>query len=95
MIKQQNIILNVYHITKHIQELTTMYFDFVDFDEVDKGVKKKDIALKFGIPPNSLSTIIKYHHKIENDTLTSCSKHLKTCAYKDVDAAVLKWICLM
>ncbi|GBO22116.1 Major centromere autoantigen B [Araneus ventricosus] len=61
--------------------------------EVDKGVKKKDIALKFGIPPNSLSNIIKNCNKIQNyGSLNSCSKRLKTCVYEDVDEAVLKWI---
>ncbi|GBM25690.1 Tigger transposable element-derived protein 4 [Araneus ventricosus] len=61
--------------------------------EVDKGVKKKDIALKFGILLNSLSTIIKNSDKMQNfDSLNSCSKRLKTCVYKDVDKAVLKWI---
>ncbi|GBN28252.1 Locomotion-related protein Hikaru genki, partial [Araneus ventricosus] len=45
---------------------------------VDKGVKKKDIALKFGIPPNSLSTIKKNRDRIENyDPSNSCSKRLK------------------
>ncbi|GBM32183.1 hypothetical protein AVEN_136730-1 [Araneus ventricosus] len=63
------------------------------FYEVDKGVKKKDIALKFGIPPNSLSTIIKNRDKIQNyDLSNSCSKRLKTCVYEDVHEAVFKWI---
>ncbi|GBL81979.1 Tigger transposable element-derived protein 4 [Araneus ventricosus] len=61
--------------------------------EVDKGVKKKRIALKFGIPPNSLSTIIKNRDKIQNyDSSNSCSKRLKTCVYEDVDEEVLNWI---
>ncbi|GBN97078.1 Tigger transposable element-derived protein 4, partial [Araneus ventricosus] len=61
--------------------------------EVDKGVKKKDIALNFGIAPNSLSTIIKNRDKIQNyKSSNSCSKRLKTCVYEDVDEAVLKWI---
>ncbi|GBN57303.1 Tigger transposable element-derived protein 4 [Araneus ventricosus] len=61
--------------------------------EADKGVKKKEIALKFGIPPNSLSSIIKNRDKIQNyDSSNSCSKRLKTCVYEDVDEAVLKWI---
>ncbi|GBL90811.1 hypothetical protein AVEN_60451-1 [Araneus ventricosus] len=55
---------------------------------VDKGVKEKDIALKFGILPNSLSTIIKTNRdKIQNyDSSNSC---LKACVYEDVE--VLKW----
>ncbi|GBO00602.1 hypothetical protein AVEN_252120-1 [Araneus ventricosus] len=65
----------------------------INLHEVDKGVKKKDIALKFGIPPNSLSTIIKNRDKIQNyDSSNSCSKRLKTCVYEYVDEAVLKWI---
>ncbi|GFT66748.1 tigger transposable element-derived protein 4 [Nephila pilipes] len=61
--------------------------------EVDKGVKKKDIALKFDIPPNSLSTIIKNRDKLQNyDSSNSCSKHFRTCGYEDVEEAVLKWI---
>ncbi|GBM16256.1 hypothetical protein AVEN_195369-1 [Araneus ventricosus] len=60
--------------------------------EVDKGMKKKDIAIKFGIPPNSLSTIKKSHDKIQNyDPSNSCSKRLKACVYEDVDEAVVKW----
>ena len=53
-----------------------------------------DIALKFGIPQNSLSAIIKKHHKTEKDSLTFSSNCLKTCIYEDMDEAVLKWICI-
>ncbi|GFU39838.1 major centromere autoantigen B [Nephila pilipes] len=61
--------------------------------EVDKDIKKNDIALKFDIPPNSLSTIIKNRDKLQNyDSSNSCSKGLRTCVYEDVDEAVLKWI---
>ncbi|GBL73537.1 Tigger transposable element-derived protein 4 [Araneus ventricosus] len=64
--------------------------------EVDKGVKKKDIVLKFGIPPNSLSTIIKNRDNVQNyDSSNFSSKRLKTCVYENVDDAVLKWICTM
>ncbi|GBN18041.1 hypothetical protein AVEN_163680-1 [Araneus ventricosus] len=56
-------------------------------------MKKKDVALKFGIPPNNLSTIIKNRDKIQNyDSSNSCSKRLKTCVYEDVDEIDLKWI---
>ncbi|GFV78100.1 hypothetical protein TNCV_3044801 [Trichonephila clavipes] len=34
--------------------------------EVDKGVKKEDMALSFGFPPNSLSTIIRNRDKLRN-----------------------------
>ncbi|GFX30543.1 tigger transposable element-derived protein 4 [Trichonephila clavipes] len=59
--------------------------------EVDKGVKKNNIVLKFGIPPNSLSTIIKNRDNLRNSSSTnSSSKGLRKCAYEDVDEAVLK-----
>ncbi|GFT73473.1 tigger transposable element-derived protein 4 [Nephila pilipes] len=61
--------------------------------EVDKGVKKKDIALKFDILLNSLSTIIKNRDKLQNYVSSnSCSKRLRTRVYEDVDEAVLKLI---
>ncbi|GFT69265.1 tigger transposable element-derived protein 4 [Trichonephila clavipes] len=61
--------------------------------EVDKGIKKKDIVLKFGIPPHSLPAIIKNRDKLQKyDSSNSCSKRLGTCVYDDVDEAVLKRI---
>ncbi|GFS81582.1 tigger transposable element-derived protein 4 [Nephila pilipes] len=62
-------------------------------EEVDKGFKEKDIALKFDIPQNSLSTIIRNRDKLQNyDSSNSCSKRLRTCVYEDIDEAVLNWI---
>ncbi|GFX84288.1 tigger transposable element-derived protein 4 [Trichonephila clavipes] len=64
--------------------------------EVGKGVKKKDFVLKFGIPLNNLSTIIKNRYKLHNyDSSNSSSKRLRTCVYEDVDEAVLKLIHIM
>ncbi|GFX25378.1 tigger transposable element-derived protein 4 [Trichonephila clavipes] len=57
--------------------------------EVDKGVKKMGIALKFGIPPNSLSIIKENRDKLQNyDSANSCSKRLRTCVYEDVKETV-------
>lgn len=65
--------------------------------EVDKGVfKKKDIAKKFGIPPNTLSTILKNRTKLEQVVNEHCvptsRKRIKACLYADVDDAMLQWI---
>ncbi|GFW90782.1 tigger transposable element-derived protein 4 [Trichonephila clavipes] len=61
--------------------------------EVDKGVKKNDFAVKFSIPPNSLSTVIRNRDKLQNyDSSNSSSKSLRSRVYEDVDVAVLKWI---
>ncbi|GFW00172.1 tigger transposable element-derived protein 4 [Trichonephila clavipes] len=51
------------------------------------------MALKFGIPPNSLSTIIRNRDKLHNyESSNSCSKRRRTCVYEYADEAVLKWI---
>ncbi|GFY29170.1 tigger transposable element-derived protein 4 [Trichonephila clavipes] len=51
------------------------------------------MALSFGFPPNSLSTIIRNRDKLRNyDSLNSCSKRRRTCVHEDFDEAVMKWI---
>ncbi|GFW21696.1 tigger transposable element-derived protein 4 [Trichonephila clavipes] len=50
------------------------------------------MALTFGFPPNSLSTIIRNRDKLRNyDSLNSCSKRRRTF-HEDFDEAVMKWI---
>lgn len=65
--------------------------------EVDKGVKKKDIAEKFGIPQSSLSTILKNRETIlkQSKNYDLNRKKMKTCVYDDIDEAVMKWITVM
>ncbi|GFT25228.1 hypothetical protein TNCV_181011 [Trichonephila clavipes] len=48
--------------------------------KVDKDVKKKDIALKFGIPPSSLSTIIKNQDKLQ--TYDSLRIHVQMLRFR-------------
>ncbi|GFT61866.1 tigger transposable element-derived protein 4 [Trichonephila clavipes] len=51
------------------------------------------MALTFGFPPNSLSTIIRNRDKLRNyDSFNSCSKRRRTCVHEDFDEAVMKWI---
>lgn len=69
-------------------------------EDVDSGIKKKDVAIKYGIPANSLSTIIKNRESIfkQSEVLADCNtarKRIKSCLYEDVDEAVLKWISLV
>ncbi|XP_042913329.1 tigger transposable element-derived protein 4-like, partial [Parasteatoda tepidariorum] len=55
---------------------------------------KKDVAAKYGIPPNIFSTILKDKQKILSSFgsgADSSSKRAKTCAFPDVEAAFLKW----
>lgn len=65
--------------------------------EVEKGEKKKkDIAEQFGIPPNTLSTILKNKDKLlekQGDHLFNIKrKRLTTCVNNDIDEAMLKWV---
>ena len=65
-------------------------------DEVEQNphLKKKDIASKYGIPPNTLSTILKDKETILRRNASSIdpsSKRLKPCSYPDVESALFKW----
>lgn len=64
--------------------------------EIDKGVKKKkEIAIDFGIPSSTLSTIIKNREKIlkiAENGISSDRKRVKICTYNDIDEAVLDWV---
>ncbi|KAK9720966.1 CENP-B N-terminal DNA-binding domain [Popillia japonica] len=64
-------------------------------ESIDKDCKKKDVAKKFGIPPSSLSTIIKNRDLIlkSSDNAGRETKRVKMCVFEDVDQAVLKWHC--
>ncbi|KAK9738311.1 hypothetical protein QE152_g9939 [Popillia japonica] len=52
---------------------------------------KKDIAAKYGIAPNSLSTIWEHRDSIlQQDDTTNKAKRYRTCVYDKDDEAVLK-----
>ena len=63
--------------------------------EVENGGKKSDIALKYGVPLNTLSTWIKNSEKIK--TSFKCSdqnlsrKRIKVVKYEEIDNALLRW----
>ena len=58
-------------------------------------VKKKDIAMKYGVPMNTLSTWIKNSDKINQSfhsgDQNSSRKRIKIGKYDEVDSALLKW----
>ncbi|XP_064475802.1 tigger transposable element-derived protein 6-like [Ornithodoros turicata] len=61
---------------------------------VAKGEKKKDVAARFGIPVNSLSTILKGKENILAAVAAGTSttrKRLKVAHYDDVDKATFTW----
>lgn len=61
--------------------------------EKNPNVKKKDIALKYGIPPNTLSTILKEKENIlrRYESENPLSKRQKLCAFPEVESALFKW----
>ena len=65
----------------------------------DSGMRKKGVAIKFLIPPSTVSTIIKNREFVlkTREIVGADRKRSKTCKYDDVDEAVLKWvtICLL
>lgn len=65
-------------------------------DEVERGVKKKDVAAKYKIPQNSLSTIIKDSVKIRKANadcvLSKKRKRIRASIHADIDEAVYQWI---
>lgn len=63
--------------------------------EVEAGSLKKDVASKFGVPPSTVSTILKNKQSIiaafEGGTASGSRKRLKKPTYENVDKAVLDW----
>ena len=63
--------------------------------EVESGGKKKDIAEKYGVPLNTLSTWIKNANKIKQTFQSGdqnlARKRLKVGKYEEVSAALIKW----
>jgi hypothetical protein len=62
--------------------------------DVDSGFKKKDIAIKYGAPKSTVSTILKNKEKvikaIEGTVSQNC-KRLKEGTFENVDRAVVDW----
>lgn len=63
--------------------------------EVESGARKKDIAVKYGVPANTVSTILKNKQTIitaiEYGGASGSSKRLKKPTYENVDKAILEW----
>lgn len=71
---------------------TLSYADKIKvLEAVNAGIKKKsDIAKEFGIPANTLSTIIKNKEKYENHATSS--KRLKGPESSEIEDCVLQWL---
>ncbi|KAH8026955.1 hypothetical protein HPB51_000441 [Rhipicephalus microplus] len=62
--------------------------------EVDAGVKKTEVALKYGITKSTLTTILKAKDKLQNNASRFAPdwKRLREAAYPDLENAVLLWL---
>lgn len=63
--------------------------------EVDKGLKKGEVAKKYGISPSTMSTILKDRESILKQLQASVfvlsRKGMRKAEFEDVGAAVFKW----
>ena len=61
--------------------------------DVGKGAKKSDVAKRFGIPANTLSTWIKNKHKIMEtyDCSNPERKRQRLSTYDDIERALIDW----
>jgi hypothetical protein len=63
--------------------------------DVDSGFKKKDIAIRYGVPKSTVSMILKNKEKIikaiEEGTVGQNCKRLKKGTFENVDRALVDW----
>lgn len=63
--------------------------------EVEKGMKKSDVARKYGISPSTLSTFLKDKEsilkKLQVQVFDPSRKRIRNAQFQDVDSAVYKW----
>lgn len=62
--------------------------------DIDCGIRKKHVAVKYGISPSSLSTIFKNRHQIlaQSEEIESGRKRVKKCKFQDLEQSMLKWV---
>jgi hypothetical protein len=58
---------------------------------VEAGEKKKDVALRFGIPASTLSTILKQKDHLTTLTPYSSRIRQKKCEYPDLEECLMAW----
>ena len=67
--------------------------EIIDYVDSHKHMKMKDIASSFGIPPSTLSTIIKDKEKINercNTAMNLKAKKLRPATNEEVDKCLLE-----
>jgi hypothetical protein len=58
---------------------------------VEADEKKKDVALRFGIPASTLSTILKQKDHLTTLTPYSSRIRQKKCEYPDLEECLMAW----
>ena len=60
--------------------------------DLEKGMANKDVAAKYGVPKNTLSTWVKNKHKLTEKKVMSSSRKSTRCgSYGQIDKAVFYW----
>ena len=63
--------------------------------DLEKGIKNKDVAAKYGVPKNTLSTWVKNKHKLttslEKKGMSSSRKSTRCGSCNQIDKAVFHW----
>ena len=65
--------------------------------DVEKGLSKKDASLKYGVPPNTISTWIKNEEKYLKALDNNCSskkQKLRESNFEKLDNVVFRWFLL-
>ena len=67
---------------------------YIAFKDLEKGISNKDVADKYGVPKNTLSTWVKNKQK-HSDSLEKRSnikrQKLRTCNFEMVDKTIFNW----
>ena len=63
--------------------------------DLEKGIKNKDVAAKYGVPKSTLSTWVKNKHKLttslEKEGISSSRKSTRCGSYNQIDKVVFHW----
>ena len=80
-------------VKKRVHKEVTLELKYKALVELDKGKTNKEVALLFGIPPNTLSTWKKHKPKIIQafQAGSVSNKRVKADTYEQVNKAVLQW----
>lgn len=63
------------------------------FRAIDEGRQKKDVAVTFGIPPSTLTSILKNRGKTEETVYRGCTnKKTRAVKYEDLDKGIFDWL---